>query len=1520
MLKPQVLQVVREYLVQFAASPDFESSIEGIFGTKVGVSAIRQQWLNGDFGLIPEVRALANGELGTANGAYAGSLDKILVSAEFLAGHQDDVEAVAGLLLEEIGHKLDRVLNGNIDSPGDEGAIFRIFATGQTLSAEMLAGLRAQDDRSVISIDGQSLAVEEQSFTGTAGNDIFIGTAGDDIFRPGTGADTIDGGEGDDDFLIIINSLDTADTNINYTNTVNGTIIGGFNNGTTFKNIERFNLTTGSGNDNINVSTATPLNPLFTISAGVGNDTIVGSKNAVQTLYGDDGNDNITGGNGNDFLLGGAGDDILIGVDVNNISSVGENSDFFTGGTGSDTFVLGDSNRTFYGDPTKLSGDFVIISDFNPLEDKVQLNGLASNYILKVVSILGFSDGTILYIDKHGVGLDEQIAIFLNVTGLSMTSEAFTYVGAVSVNPTISVTANNPNAAEPPNPGQFTLTRTGGLAQPLTVAYTISGTATNGADYQNLSGIVTFGAGSNTTTIDLNVLDDNIFEGTETATITLTANAAYTLATANTATVNIVDNDPQPLIDISSVSLQEGDSGTKSAIFVASLSNPSTQPITVDYAVTDGTANSITDFYKVVKTTFTFLPGQTTKNIIVGIIGDTEVEPDEIFALDLSNPTNATLGTNKSGIGTILNDDTVTVPVLPTISVVANDPDAAETKSSATLNPGQFTLTRMGDLVQPLTVAYTISGTATNGTDYQTLPGTIAFAAGQNSVKIDLNVLADNIAEETETAILTIASSPAYAFDPANSATINIEDKRSKGQVTIVLAGENFSPTDQISLVAENGTVKAASKTYWVSNTEAWATFDLQGTTVGAYDIKVENGQNNTTANNAFTVTDGAAGNVKFVLSYPAGGVVRVTYTNIGQTDVIAPLFKLNSTNAQVTIQPENISNVVFSLGLGTSNNGPAGILSAGESGEVSFAYTLNGNGLINFDVEQINPNDIIDWASIKAQSRADYSFIDNDGWDALWTNLTASLGQTYGQFQAVMAENANYLSQLGQWKNLANSFTNVTYQSQSAQPSSNLARLFAFEWQQAANTLTNTDLISTTDIFDAAPGLSLDFNRTFHQSLTERYNLGSFGRGWSSQWDIQASSDTQGDVIIRRIGGLQRFFTKQTNGTFTEDNGTILSVANGQYRLQESNGLVSLFDADGKLNYVQDPNGNRITLQYTNGQLNQLIHSNGDRLTIAYNAQGRIDQIADSTGQVTQYSYDASGEHLLSVTGPAGTTSYTYDTGNIAGKKHSLLSVTADLGYQRSFEYDNQGRLTKEFSNGQTQSLTYSYDNIGGVNVTDVTGATQTVLLDDRGNAGQIRGVDNQNLLLRYNANGNLTSTTLPDGSKPFYSYDANGNLTSQVNLLGQATNFIYDPTFNRLTGFTDPKGNGVGYSYDTKGNLTKITYADGSTQQFGVDGLGNVTTTINRRDNAIQYTHNTSGLLTKKQYPDGASITYAYDTKGNLTGATDATGTIIMQYDTANQLTKITYPTGRSLSYTYNAAGQRTQLVTSDGYTTKL
>src|SRR5439155_17168571 len=101
----------------------------------------------------------------------------------------------------------------------------------------------------------------------------------------------------------------------------------------------------------------------------------------------------------------------------------------------------------------------------------------------------------------------------------------------------------------------------------------------------------------------------------------------------------------------------EGNSGTTSFVFTVSLSNASSQTITVTYATADGTATTADNDYVAASGTLTFNPGDTSKTITVTVNGDTKFEPDETFTVKLSGATNATIADGQ-GQGTIVNDDT----------------------------------------------------------------------------------------------------------------------------------------------------------------------------------------------------------------------------------------------------------------------------------------------------------------------------------------------------------------------------------------------------------------------------------------------------------------------------------------------------------------------------------------------------------------------------------------------------------------------------------------------------------------------------------------------------------------------------------------------------------------------------------------------------------------------------------------------------------------------------------------------
>ncbi len=89
---------------------------------------------------------------------------------------------------------------------------------------------------------------------------------------------------------------------------------------------------------------------------------------------------------------------------------------------------------------------------------------------------------------------------------------------------------------------------------------------------------------------------------------------------------------------------------------------------------------------------------------------------------------------------------------------------------------GMFTFTRSGDTTAALTVSYAMSGTATAGSDYQTLTGTATFAAASATATVALTPLADALAEGSETATLTLTQDIHYSIGSANAATASIAD------------------------------------------------------------------------------------------------------------------------------------------------------------------------------------------------------------------------------------------------------------------------------------------------------------------------------------------------------------------------------------------------------------------------------------------------------------------------------------------------------------------------------------------------------------------------------------------------------------------------------------------------------------------------------------------------------------------------------------------------------------------------
>jgi hypothetical protein len=111
-----------------------------------------------------------------------------------------------------------------------------------------------------------------------------------------------------------------------------------------------------------------------------------------------------------------------------------------------------------------------------------------------------------------------------------------------------------------------------------------------------------------------------------------------------------------PSLSIADVNITEGNSGSKSLTFTVRLSKADrNRVISVNYSTADGSALGGSD-YTPVSGTVSIAAGRTTNTLTVPIIGDTMVETDETFAVNLSTPVNATIA-DAQAIGTIVNDD-----------------------------------------------------------------------------------------------------------------------------------------------------------------------------------------------------------------------------------------------------------------------------------------------------------------------------------------------------------------------------------------------------------------------------------------------------------------------------------------------------------------------------------------------------------------------------------------------------------------------------------------------------------------------------------------------------------------------------------------------------------------------------------------------------------------------------------------------------------------------------------------------
>jgi PKD repeat protein len=332
--------------------------------------------------------------------------------------------------------------------------------------------------------------------------------------------------------------------------------------------------------------------------------------------------------------------------------------------------------------------------------------------------------------------------------------------------PTVSIVASDDIASEPGiDTGKFTISRTGDTSAPLIVNYQVAGTGIPGTNYIALPVNVTIEANQSSSDIIVTPLDNKTVDPDKTVMVSLVQGASYYIdKTFNQATVLIVD-DEKPEISIYAIRNASEAGGTEGQFRISRAGNNHSDSVvnyTVGAAAAGVAANGID--YNTLSGTIIVPAGQTYTTMVVTPIDDTDYEGDETVKVTLSPDSSYTLGSSKSASIIIVDND------LPVVTVVATDPTASESGTDT----GQFTVSRTGITKAALAVKYTTGGTATKGTDYQTLSGSVTIPIGASSAVINVTPINDTETEGAETVVLTLSANAAYIVGSPSTDTVTI--------------------------------------------------------------------------------------------------------------------------------------------------------------------------------------------------------------------------------------------------------------------------------------------------------------------------------------------------------------------------------------------------------------------------------------------------------------------------------------------------------------------------------------------------------------------------------------------------------------------------------------------------------------------------------------------------------------------------------------------------------------------------
>jgi len=530
--------------------------------------------------------------------------------------------------------------------------------------------------------------------------------------------------------------------------------------------------------------------------------------------------------------------------------------------------------------------------------------------------------------------------------------------------PTVTLSVDNATIAESNATAAVTATLSKAASTDTTVTLAATGTATGGGtDYTLSSTTITITAGQTTGTTTVTSVQDVLDEADETAIVAIesvSGGGGATESGTQSVTVTISDDDATPTVSIADTSLSEGHSGSTNMTFTATLSAASGRAVSVDYATSNGTASSGSD-YTASSGTLNFAAGETTKTFTVVIWGDTNLEGNETITATLSNPTNATLGTSTA-TGTI-NDDENATPVNTVPSAQTTNEDTAKVFSTANSNAitvtdaedatltttvsiasgkGTLSITASGHgaTVSATTISIQLEGTATQinaaleGLTYT--PTANVNGAGYATLTV---LTSDGVTADTDTVTINVTAVDDAPVASSMAASVSLNSKQLFSTFTPTFSDAESDAATHLKILSMpstgsfevyDGDGDRSDNTNWTtvtgvnsSNPLTIAMADLEnyrfnaGSSTGAANVDwavQTNGQWSNTATGVVTIVDSSSNNAPVVNIYQADGT---TSLNSGTLTVVE-----DGTSANVVLKfSDDITPEEFMQGIVQSSN-----------------------------------------------------------------------------------------------------------------------------------------------------------------------------------------------------------------------------------------------------------------------------------------------------------------------------------------------------------------------------------------------------------------------------------------------------------------------------------------------------------------------------------------------------------------------------------------------------------------------